>query len=159
MYAGTSWEGVGWKRKRVPQTEFGQSFKLAVQDANKRATMMAFVVLFPIIAILTIALAISPASAGSCVVDTVPPTHRSNNPIAKGVAHCRDAGGHSHYLWVKLKKDTLGWPNKTVKKRGISRSSGNFSTTASGWAGPGWYYTYAGVRWQDKQASSSIHWG
>lgn len=158
-YYGTSWEGVKWKSRPVPQTEFGQSFKLAVQDMNKRITMMAFVVLFPIIAALTLALSASPAIAGSCDVDAQWPSHRSYNPIARGIATCNNAGGHRHYLWVQLKKDTWGWPNKTVASRGIWRPWHRFDTTASGWFGPGVYYTRTGVRWQDRAVSAGVRWG
>lgn len=157
--AGTSWEGVQWKQRLDDRTEFGQSLKLAARDLSKRHMMMMFVALFPVIAAFIIALASSPASAGSCFVDTVPPTHRYKSPSALGIAYCSKAGGHSHYLWVKLMKDTWGYPNDTVSSTGKWSSRGNFSDQVAGWAGSGWYYTYAGVRFQDDQASGGVYWG
>lgn len=154
-YSGTSWEGVGWKRQLVPQRECSRSFRLAVQDADKRTTTMALVALLPFIAVLMIALAASPAAAGSCYSDVVAP--RLRPPVAQGIATCYSAGDHRHYLWVKLKKDTYGYPNATAASAGRWSSKSRFLDRVSGWLGPGWYYTYTGVRYQDSATYRSVY--
>lgn len=158
-YSGTSWEGVKWKSRPVPITEFGEEFKLAVKDINKRAAMLASVVLLPLIAMLIIALAASPAAAGSCSVWAVRPGHWWTNPRGEGVAQCRNPGGHRHYMWVQLKKDTFGWPNKTITANSRRSSQYSWSTyTRMAWAGPGNYYTRMGVRWQGRDVSRNVWW-
>ncbi len=151
-YAGTGWEGTTWKRRPALRTGFGRNLRTAARDADKRAAAMVFVVLFPLVVMLAVLIAASPVAAGSCIADA-----RRPSPSATGIAYCQNPGGHTHYLWVHKKKDTYGWPNKTAGTAGKRSDNGSFSATASGWLGPGWYYTYTGVRWQDTATSASVH--
>lgn len=131
--AGTSWEGVVWKQPPESRAGLLGDLKKAFLSVNKSKMALAFIILFPFIAAIVVALAAPPASAGSCVVAAIKPTR----PAAKGAAYCNNPGRHTHLLWVHLKKDTPGWPNKTAATGRKRSSAGYFTKTTAGWLGSG----------------------
>ncbi len=160
-YAGTGWEGTTWKRRPALRTGFGRNLRTAARDADKRAAAMVFVVLFPLVVMLAVLIAASPVAAGSCSVEAWAPTHEGSlsEPRGRAVAQCRSAGDHNHWVWAELRKDVLGPSNKYVSSNGRWSNNATIVVRTSGWAGPGYYYTRAGVRWQDYDVSRNIYWG
>ena len=150
VHAGTSWEGVVWKVKENSPT--ARKIRL-----NKRAALVLSVLMIFATMPLTVLLSPSPAQAhwgNGCIA--VGLGVGGSPPSGGGRMYC-DYSGDNHYFYARIWKDIAYDYDYYVIGQAKRSFKAYAATYLSRYAGAGYYYSDAGVRYHDYDQSGRTY--